>query len=132
MLPDITRIRARLRAVLAKHWRSFTAALAALGVLVIILLRLRRADPAPPAPAVPTAPTQAADAHAAGTRDRQDALADRSLEQQAAANAAELAAAARQRALEDALRAERDAASGDIARANEYADRVSGRKVGTP
>ena len=121
----------RAKAFVSKHWQSFVAALAALGVFVLAMLRLRRPSP-DDTPTVPSLPSRSARIHEQGTRERQDAIADRSTQEEAAAKTAELEAAAKLRATEERLRSEITEASGDISAANRYADRVSSRKDGPP
>lgn len=122
---------ARAKSFAAKHWRGAVSAIAALAVFLLITLRLRRPSP-DDTPTVPSGPARADRLHEQGTRERQDALEDRSLQEQAAARTAELEAADKLRAEEERMRAERIEASSDISAANRYADRVSGRKAGPP
>jgi len=122
----------RLKTFVVKHWQSFLAALAGLAVLLAVAFKRSRPDPAPEPVIGPSSKERMADAHAAGNRERAAALADRGAQERAAQESAELEAAAKLRAEEAKLAAATPDASSSAAAANDYADRVSARKAGSP
>jgi hypothetical protein len=118
----------RVRAFVAKHWKSLVTALTAGVILLIAIFKTRKPGSPDDTPTVPSGPMRAAQAHEQGALERQRALEARATQEAAAQLSAELEAAEKLRAEEERLRRDGVDAGASAESANAYADKISRRK----